>query len=74
MKKLEGAGAFTSKILRAGDTQDPESFKVRRGKVGGFEDYLSPDDQVYAAAALQRLDPRFDYGRRVSGHSGGTAS
>ena len=67
MKKLEGAGAFTSKILRAGDMQDPESFKVRRGKVGGFEDYLSPDDQVYAAVALQRLDPRFDYGRRGSG-------
>src|SRR4030095_2283431 len=33
MKKLEGAGAFASKILRAGDTKDPESFKVRRGKI-----------------------------------------
>jgi hypothetical protein len=74
MKKLEGAGAFTSKILRAGDTQDPESFKVRRGKIGGFEDYLSPNDQVYAAAALQKLDPRFDYGGRAAGHSGGAAS
>jgi hypothetical protein len=74
MKKLEGAGAFASKILRAGDTKDPESFKVRRGRIGGFEDYLSPNDQVYAAAALQKLDPRFDYGGRVAGHSGGAAS
>jgi len=74
MKKLESAGAFASKILRAGDTKDPESFKVRRGRIGGFEDYLSPNDQVYAAAALQELDPRFDYGGRAAGHSGGAAS
>jgi len=62
MQKLEGAGAFDSKILRAGDFRDPESFKVRRGKIGGFQDYLSPNDQVYAAAALEALDPRFGYG------------
>jgi hypothetical protein len=61
MKQLESAGEFASKILRAGDLQDPESFKVRRGKVGGFQDYLSPNDQVYAAAALQKLDRRFGY-------------
>ncbi|MEO7724461.1 MAG: hypothetical protein ABIU29_07200, partial [Chthoniobacterales bacterium] len=61
MKKLEGAGAFASKILQAGDTQDPESFKVRRGKIGGFGDYLSPDDQEFARFALQKLDPRFGY-------------
>ncbi|MEO8440691.1 MAG: sulfotransferase domain-containing protein [Spartobacteria bacterium] len=61
MKKLESAGAFDSKILRAGDARDPESFKVRRGKIGGFADYLSPDDQERAAAAMRKLDPRFGY-------------
>jgi Sulfotransferase domain len=61
MKKLESAGEFASKILRAGDLQDPESFKVRRGKIGGFQDYLSPNDQAYAATALQKLDRRFGY-------------
>lgn len=61
MQKLESVGGFDSKILRAGDAQDPESFKVRRGKIGGFEDYLSPDDQAFASAAMRRLDPRFDY-------------
>lgn len=70
MKKMESAGAFDSKILRAGDTCDPESFKVRRGKIGGFEDYLSPNDQAYAAAALQKLDPRFDYGEPPADTSG----
>ena len=61
MKKLESTGAFDSKILRAGDMRDPESFKVRRGKIGGFADYLSPNDQEYAASALETLDPRFGY-------------
>jgi hypothetical protein len=61
MKKLEAAGGFESKILRAGDVRDPESFKVRRGKVGGYEEYLSAEDQQYAAEAMQKLDPRFGY-------------
>jgi hypothetical protein len=61
MRKLESAGGFDSKILRAGDARDPESFKVRRAKIGGFTDYLSPNEQRYAAAALERLDPRFGY-------------
>ncbi len=62
MKKMEAAGAFDSKILRPGDVRDPESFKVRRGKVGGYREYLSVEDQEYAAAALTELDPRFGYG------------
>src|SRR6266702_5664294 len=36
MQKLEAAGAFDSKILHPGDVRDPESFKVRRGKIGGY--------------------------------------
>lgn len=61
MKKLEQQGAFESKILRAGDVADPESFKVRKGKVGGFREYLSLEDQQYAAAAMSDLDSRFGY-------------
>ena len=61
MKKLEAAGAFGSKILRAGDTADPESFKVRRGKIGGFAAYLTAEEQAYAADALAHLDTRCGY-------------
>jgi hypothetical protein len=61
MKKLEAAGSFDSKILQPRDMNDPESFNVRRGKVGGYREYLSPDDQEYAADALMQLDPRFGY-------------
>src|SRR5438132_2124399 len=61
MQKLEAAGAFDSKILHPGDVRDPESFKVRRGKVGGYREYLSAEDQVFAASALAKLDTRFGY-------------
>jgi hypothetical protein len=61
MQKMEAAGAFDSKILRAGDVRDPESFKVRRGKIGGYQEYLSAEDRQYAAEAMAQLDPRFGY-------------
>jgi hypothetical protein len=61
MRKLEAAGAFDSKILQARDVADPESFKVRRGKVGGYKDYLGAEDRQYAAEALVKLDKRFGY-------------
>jgi hypothetical protein len=61
MQKLEAAGAFDSKILRPGSVGDPESFKVRRGKVGGYREYFSVEDQAYAADALKKLDSRFGY-------------
>ncbi|HEV2046467.1 MAG TPA: sulfotransferase domain-containing protein [Chthoniobacterales bacterium] len=61
MQRLEAAGVFDSKILRSRDVRNPESFKVRRGKVGGYRDYLSPEDQAFAADALKHLDARFGY-------------
>ena len=61
MQKLEAAGAFDSKILLPGDVRDPESFKVRRGKVGGYREYLSIEDQGYALNALRELDVQFGY-------------
>ncbi len=61
MRQLEAAGAFESKVLRAGNVRDPESFKVRRGQVGGFERYLSESDRAFAVEAMRRLDPAFGY-------------
>jgi Sulfotransferase domain len=61
MQKLEAARAFDSNILHPGDVRDPESFKVRRGKVGGYREYLSAGDQQFAAAAISELDQRFGY-------------
>ena len=49
MKQREASNFFASDKLRPGDPQNPDSFKVRRGKVGGYRGYF--DDQQ-----LERLE------------------
>jgi hypothetical protein len=55
MKSMESEDRFDRKMLQPGDPSDPESFKVRRGKVGGFVDYLSPDDTRFIEQAAGRI-------------------
>lgn len=55
MKAMERENRFDRKLLRPGDPGDPESFKVRRGQVGGFVDYLSDEDSRYIENASARL-------------------
>jgi hypothetical protein len=47
MRRLERANAFGDPRLQPGDPGEPESYKVRRGIVGGYVDYLSPADIAY---------------------------
>ncbi len=46
---------------------DPDSYKVRRGKVGGYTDYLGNTDIRYLDRVLERLDPRYGYGVHARG-------
>ena len=48
--------------LKRRDASDPNSFKVRRGKVGGYRDYF-PDEQVAELEALmaEKLSPSLGY-------------
>lgn len=61
MRKMEASREYDPKLLQPGDVNDPESYKVRRGKVGGFVDYLRGEDLEFANAAVARLDARFSY-------------
>ena len=61
MKKMEASKQYDAKLLQPGDVSDPDSYKVRRGKVGGFRDYLQSDDLEYAHTAVTRLDRRYGY-------------
>lgn len=61
MQQLEASGAFGSKILRPLDASDLETFKVRKGEVGGFRAYLSPESQRFAAQIVGQLDPPLSY-------------
>ncbi len=62
LKKLEKDDFFNNSRLRARNPDDPDSFKVRRGKVGGYRDYFD-DDQIRQMEDLvrTRLAPVFGY-------------
>jgi len=64
LKELERRNFFNNRRLTPRDPDDPDSFKVRRGKVGGYADYFD-DEQVAAMETLvrDRLDPAFGYFR-----------
>ena len=62
MRKMESSGAIESGRLRPRDPKDPESFKTRRGKVGGFVDYLTPDEIEQVELRIRSgLDASFGY-------------
>lgn len=61
MKKMEASKQYDPKLLQPGDVNDPDSYKVRRGKVAGYRDYLKDDDLAYANAAVAKLDSRYGY-------------
>lgn len=46
MRKLEQSRQFDGR-LTPGDEEDPDSYKVRRGKVGGYVDYFGEEDIQY---------------------------
>ena len=54
--------------LGGGDPSDPESLKARRGKVGGWADYFTDDDRVYADSVLADLD-YFERAAALHAHS-----
>jgi hypothetical protein len=47
LKKLESSRAIDDQRLQPGADGDDESFKVRKGKVGGYAEYLTADDIAY---------------------------
>ncbi|SLN76228.1 sulfotransferase domain-containing protein [Oceanibacterium hippocampi] len=64
MRKMEEKRTFwlSGSRMVAKDKSNPNSYKVRRAKVGGFRDYFS-DEQIAAIEAMvhDRLDPAFGY-------------
>ncbi len=67
LKELERTDFYKNSRLKPKDPSDPDSFKVRRGKVGGYRDYFTPE-QVRAMEELvrTRLAPSLGYGHDVA--------
>lgn len=62
LQSMEQKGEFASGRLTAADTDDKDSFKVRRGKVGGYTDYFDESerrtlDDVVAKTLSSFFDP-----------------
>lgn len=63
LKTLERDRFFQSRRMQPRDSGDSDTYKVRRGKVGGYRDDFTPE-QIARLDALvaERLDPRLGYG------------
>jgi hypothetical protein len=63
LRALESRGFFRQGGLTLRNPNDPESFKVRRAKVGGYRDYFTPEQTTELEALVaERLSPAFGYG------------
>jgi hypothetical protein len=65
MRRLESSGSFEHK-MSPGDPGDEESYKVRKGKVGGYVDYLSPDDIAFVERVIDEAGNPFGAGVSVA--------
>jgi hypothetical protein len=69
MKKMEQERHFKGSGARVkpGDSANPQSFKVRKAKVGGFRDYFSDAQCEALEQMVDGLDPMFGYGSQQEG-------
>jgi len=66
MRKMERENRFNSHRLKAVDRRNEETYKTRRGKVGGFHDYFQPSEIDYLNAKLQhRVLDALGYGLKA---------
>jgi len=59
MRKLGLSSEMRGSKIAPTNLQDPESFKVRKGEVGGFGRYLSAADALYLEKRISRELPAF---------------
>lgn len=63
LRKMESSGFFRQGGLTLRNPKDPESFKVRRGKVQGYRDYFTPEQVAELESLMaERLSPTLGYG------------
>ena len=68
LQRLETSGTFRQGGMKLVNRNDPSTYKVRRGKVGGYREDFAPD-QVEELEALvrERILPELGYCRDVAG-------
>lgn len=62
MKKIESGNAVGSYKLKPGDKNDNDSYKVRKGKVGGYIEYFTPEEiELLNKKMADNLTPLYGY-------------
>ena len=61
MRRMEREQVYDGGALKLYDELDPESFKARRGKVGGYVDYLNQNDINFLNNLMIQLWPGYGY-------------
>jgi hypothetical protein len=59
LKRMELSNYFTSKMLSPGDVNDPESFKIRKGQIGGYLEYFDAEDIKYIDDLIDEMGCEF---------------
>jgi Sulfotransferase domain len=67
MQRMEASRMFNSAGLSRADPGDLESYRVRRGIVGGYIDYLGTEQILALERGLALLDQRYGYSSPPSG-------
>ena len=60
MRKMKKDGFFKSGAMRPANINDDESYKFRRGIVGGYEYYLSEWDVKYIDQVIKKVGYPFE--------------
>jgi hypothetical protein len=62
MRRRETEGGAGRNRLDGGSAGDPESLKTRKGRVGGFAEYMTAEDAAWTTGRLVgELDPMYGY-------------
>jgi hypothetical protein len=63
MRRMEQNREFSKAMMRPGDPADANSFKVRKGKVGGYLEHFGAADLAYLEQQIAALHPDLGYAR-----------
>ena len=62
MRKMESSKSLSKNRMRPKDESDPRSYKMRKGKVGGYREQLTDDDIGYIDEVIrEQLDPLYEW-------------
>jgi len=59
MKKMEKEKVFSNSKMACGDENDQDSYKVRKGTVGGYKEYLDDEDITYIDDVIKEFGCSF---------------